>query len=282
MVFCSSVPYHITAVFIPKINNNPLTSGSIGVGISVEPRLKLCVGSEIAYNENKEAEEIPITAKNVFNRFNIDEKYILNMPLPIKIGYASSASSTIATELISFLYGKTSYMKALQDAHNIEVENSTGLGDVLAISCGIGIVLRKKEGAPGIGEVDCISFPKDVSIVTVEFGAMNTKDLLISYDKTIQTESQKVLDKILEDFSFETFSYEIKRFTDNVGKIKLLNKGDEVIKTPGLISYYMKKMMIVLLIESNKIEDALKYLRDKNLNLRILKPSSHGPEAWIT
>ncbi|MFP3144231.1 MAG: hypothetical protein RXQ93_04340 [Caldisphaera sp.] len=279
MVFCSSVPYHITAVFIPKINKDPLTSGSIGVGISVEPRLKLCVGPEIVSSENN-TEEIPTTAKYVFNKFNIKEKYLLSMPLPIKIGYASSASSTIATELISFLYGKISYIKALQDAHKIEVENSTGLGDVLAISCGVGIVLRKKEGAPGIGEVDCISFPKDVSIVTVEFGTMNTKDLLMNYNKSIQTESQKVLDKIMENFSFETFSYEIKRFTDDVGKIKLINKGEEIIKTPGLISYYIKKMMIVMLIENDKIDDAIKYLRDKNLNLRILDPSSHGPKAW--
>ncbi|AFZ70111.1 putative kinase, sugar kinase superfamily [Caldisphaera lagunensis DSM 15908] len=275
MVFCASVPYHITALFIPKIKEDPIYSGSIGIGIAIEPRLKLCVGEEIDNNGI-----LPLTAKNVLDKLNIHENFNLNMPLPIKIGYASSASSTIAAELIGFLYGKTSYIKALQEAHKIEIENKTGLGDVLAISCGIGIILRKKEGAPGIGDVDCISFPKDISIVTLEFGSMETKELLNSYDSKILNESQRVLNKIEENFTFETVLYEIKDFSEKTKMINLLNHNDEILKTPGLLSYYIKKKMIVLLIENNKIEDALHKLKGIGLNLRILRPSSHGPEAW--
>ncbi len=277
MVFCASVPHHITALFMPIIKEDPIYSGSIGIGIAIEPRLKLCIGEEILNNY----ENLPYTAKEVLNKLKINGNLNLNMPLPVKMGYATSASSTIATELIGFLYGKISYLKALQEAHKIEIENKTGLGDVLAISCGIGIVLRKREGAPGIGEVDCISFPKDISIVTLEFGSMETKELLNNYDPQILNESQIALNKIEEDFSFETVLYEIKAFTEKTKIINMLNnKTDKILKTPGLISYYVKKKMVVLLIENNKIEDALYNLKGIGLNLRILRPSSHGPEAW--
>ncbi|MDP8003522.1 MAG: hypothetical protein RAK17_04995 [Caldisphaera sp.] len=274
MIYCASVPYHITALFSPKIKKDPLDSGSIGVGIAVEPRLKLCVGNS---GNNL---QLPYTAEEVLKKYNINETYSLSMPLPIKIGYGSSAASTIATEMIAFLKGKISYFDAMKDAHLVEIENFTGLGDVLALSCGIGIILRLKEGAPGIGKVDCINFPKKVNIISIEFGQMLTKDLL-NIDKDYYTKSEERLNYIFENFNFDSFINNVKEFTDEMKLLyTITDKKDVIIKTPGLIGYYVKKKMSVLFIDEDYYYDALSYLKNNNLNFKILRPSTHGVEAW--
>ncbi|MCE4624231.1 MAG: hypothetical protein F7B11_05750 [Caldisphaeraceae archaeon] len=274
MKYCASVPYHITAIFSPRIHSDLLLSGSIGVGISVEPRLRFCLG----YKGLKE--RLPYTAEKLLKKYGIMDNYTISMPLPIKMGYASSAASSIAVALTAFLMGKTSLMNALREAHKIEVESSTGLGDVLALSCGIGIVLRTKEGAPGLGTVDCTSFPGDIGILSIEFGEMNTQELLRKFEK-YKEESEKRIKRIENNFNFETFSEEAMEFTESLNLLKAIGISKETIhKIPGVVSYFVKKKLLVIFVEKNSLLDARTYLREQKLSFKVLTPSSYGMEAW--
>jgi pantoate kinase len=58
-----------------------------------------------------------------------------------------------------------------------EVLNGTGLGTVSALVCG-GFVLVKEPGAPGIGVIDRLRFPRNHSVVCAYLGSIQTRDVL--------------------------------------------------------------------------------------------------------
>ena len=273
---CASVPHHITAAFMPVWGKSPRSTGSIGVGIAVEPRLELCYNLGLSGS-------VTGTAAKLLKINGVEPGSVrASNPLPWGFGYATSgASGVAAAHITSYLKGRK-LLALLEQAHEIELQDKTGLGDVLAISCGIGLVMRTKPGPPGIGAVDCIYMPRSVSVITVEAGSMSTEQLLSSLNEGFYKESAELLRRLSEDFSLSVFIESVKGLND---KLRLPasvvgDEGYERIKgTPGLLSYYVKKRLVVLLVESDRIADAVEYLRTKlpGYTIRELSPSTAGP-----
>lgn len=272
---CASVPHHITAAFVPAWGNTPRDSGSIGVGIAVEPRLELCYDLKLSGEPAR-------TAVKLLENNGVDALRVRSSnPLPWGFGYATSGASAVAAaHLASYLKGKNLSSLLLQ-AHEIEVQDRTGLGDVLAISCGLGLVLRRRPGPPGIGQVDCMYLPRSVSLLSIEAGGMSTESLLSSLSEEFYTESSIVLKKLDEELSLEAFIESVKAFNDKLrlpSSILGAQGFEYVARTPGLLGYYAKKRLVVLILENDFISDAVDYLR-KGLpySIRELSPSEAGP-----
>ncbi|WP_048812717.1 pantoate kinase [Acidilobus saccharovorans] len=272
---CVSVPHHITAAFVPVWGSTPRDSGSVGVGIAVEPRLELCYDLKLSG-------EPAGTAAKLLESNGVDlSKVKSSNPLPWSFGYATSGASAVAAaHLASYLKGK-SLGSLLVQAHEIEVQDRTGLGDVLAISCGLGLVLRRRAGPPGIGQVDCLYLPRSISLLSIEAGGMSTESLLSSLGDDFYVESSNVLRKLDEELSLEAFIESVRALNDKLGlpsSILGAQNFEYVTKVPGLLGYYTKKRLVILIIERDLVGDAVDYLR-KGLpyDIRELSPSEAGP-----
>ncbi len=273
---CASVPHHVTAAFAPRWSEDPLMAGSIGVGLAVEPRLTMCAGVDIGG-------PLTETARKVLVRNGLDPSSVsMSRTLPWGVGYASSGASATAAAMISSALRGGDLTSALQSAHVIEVEDRTGLGDVLAISCGIGVVLRRRPGAPGLGEVTCAPVPASVSIIAFEAGSMATKELLSVLSDRYYSMSEELVRSLDRELTFERFATSVTEFTDSLGLLSWVigDKGKDYLRrTPGLIGYYVKKRLLVVLVESDLVPDVLMQASAQlKLPGRLLEPSSRGPE----
>jgi len=178
-------PSHITGFFEICDNKNPLYKGSIGCGIVLEAG---CV-TEVSFNnhaktrikiDGREAEAN--TTKYVVERLaGTSEVMVLvstNFEVPVGCGFGASGAGALSTALAlnELLSLNMTVNEVAQTAHCAEVENSTGLGDVIAETYG-GVVIRKKPGPPGIGVIDRIPY-RNEKISYVAFGKKSTKSVL--------------------------------------------------------------------------------------------------------
>ncbi|MGC9071385.1 MAG: hypothetical protein ACP5HK_01610 [Acidilobus sp.] len=252
-----------------------MTTGSVGVGLAVEPRAVVCLGADLRGS-------ITGTAKKVLSSLRVDPSLVsASRSLPWGMGYASSGASAVAAAFLSSAIKGSDLTKALQVAHVVEVTERTGLGDVLAISCGVGVVLRRSAGAPGIGEVSCAPAPQSVSIVVLEGGPMATQDLLSSLTEAYYSRSEELVKSLDRELSFDRFAQLVTEFTDSLELLSGAFSGkvaEAVKRTPGLIGYYVKKRLIVMLVERDIAHEAILHSTGKlSLRGRLLEPSPRGP-----
>jgi pantoate kinase len=271
-IACADSPHHITSIFAPYEGRSLDETGSIGAGIAVEPRLRACYSSEGTSKIS--------TVKRVARLLGIaNDNATLITPLPPASGYAVSAAGAVAAAL-SFTAGRLPVEEALRAAHRAEVLEGTGLGDVLAISCGVGIVLRTKPGAPGVGATMCMQVPGTVSILSVETGKMHTSNMLANLRPDFASLARKYLEKLFEDYTFESFAYYSERFSKESGLLANALGGRELPKLPGIIGVYGKKRVLVFLVEKDRAADAAAILEKWGARPRLLEPSRGPPRVW--
>jgi pantoate kinase len=174
-------PAHITGFFRICDNKNPLYKGSVGCGIVLEAG---CV-TEISLNSHggitiNGVKEEACTTQYVIEHLveEYEVRVSTDFEVPIGCGFGASGAGALSTALaVNELFSLNMTLnKVAQIAHCAEVENSTGLGDVIAETYG-GVVIRKKPGPPGIGMVDRIPHKND-KISYVVLGKKLTKEVL--------------------------------------------------------------------------------------------------------
>ena len=281
MPWCASSPHHVTSIFVPFTATSLLGSGSVGVGLAVEPRFRACFPGP-----DEPPTSTAVRALRLVQA--VDERGAFLAPLPPGKGYAVSAASAVAAALASTRSGgvKTSVLEALQAAHKAEVLERTGLGDVLALSCGVGLVMRSVPGGPGLGRADCVPLPRSVSILSLEAGgSLWTGRLLgMEYLRRYRREAVRAIGRVLEERSLEAFAEESMRYTVTA-RLDTLVLGESarriLARTPGLIGYYTKKLVTIVLVEADRSGDAVEHLsRVRGSKLRVLAPSERGVEVW--
>lgn len=178
-------PSHITGFFAICDHKDPLYKGSIGSGIVLEAG---CV-TEVFLSKN-----LPVKARITINGVAEEApttRYVVehlagstavcvstNFEVPVGCGFGASGAGALSTalglnELVSL---NMTVNEVAHVAHCAEVENSTGLGDVMAETYG-GVVIRRKPGPPGIGVIDRIPH-RNEKISYVVFGPKLTKAVL--------------------------------------------------------------------------------------------------------
>ncbi|AEG17528.1 pantoate kinase [Methanobacterium paludis] len=127
--------------------------------------------------------------------------------VPIGAGFGTSAAFALGTSIgiVKALDMPVTYNKAASIAHLAELEMGSGLGDVIAEVCG-GIVLRLKEGAPGVGAVDKMILNDSDSennffVIAKSLGEIETSSIINdpSYKKKINQTGKDLLFELLKN-----------------------------------------------------------------------------------
>jgi pantoate kinase len=180
-------PSHITGFFEICDNKNPLYKGSIGCGIVLEAGCvtEVSLGNNLPVKAqikiNGRAEEANTTKYVVEHLAGTSEVMVVvstNFEVPVGCGFGASGAGALSTALAvnELLSLNMTVNEVAQTTHCAEVENSTGLGDVIAETYG-GVVMRKKPGPPGIGVIDRIPH-RNEKISYVALGKKSTKMVL--------------------------------------------------------------------------------------------------------
>ncbi|MHA1505653.1 MAG: pantoate kinase [Candidatus Asgardarchaeia archaeon] len=227
-VFC---PGHITGFFeIRDFHKELIKRGSRGAGVSIDKgiitKVKFDEGLKgVHVYINGERSDAPVTKKVVeyFVRdFGLDGGLEIHhsTQIPIGCGFGASGAGALSTSFALNLVLKSGLtaLKAAKYAHIAEVECKTGLGDVITEFYG-GFEIRRREGAPGVGLVDRIMVPKNVSVLCVSMGPLETKSILSDdgIRKRINSLGRDMVDILLKDPTIENMMKLSRKFSEDMG-----------------------------------------------------------------
>lgn len=277
---CAVVPHHITGFFKPVYSTSPENTGSVGAGIAVYPPFRACYYP--GHRRPGSRGPVTSTARRVLEMLgatDMEQGIWHSSPLPPGVGYAVSAASSIAYSLLASYLGRTTIGGALLAAHKSELLESTGLGDVLAISCGVGLVVRTLPGAPGFGERDCVPLPGSISVISVETGTMETRNL-ISLSTRASKLAEEGVKRLSEDPDLLLFLDYSRRFSEEIGLYSPIKERldlETITGGEGVIGHFVKKRTLVIVLESSYIGEVLSRLEKGYTKLRLLRPSGSPP-----
>ncbi len=261
LVPCVAVPHHITAFFTPYTDpQDPMERGSTGVGLVVGPLARVC------YSTGPQPTGGPL--RRVLEELDALAGVAVHEPLPAQRGYATSAAVTLAGALAAAAARGFNLLKAAKAAHVAEIVESTGLGDVAAIyGGGPGVAVRVKPGAPGVGVVDYIPAPPGLVVVTGSRGSEHTRSLLARYGRREAQASRKALGKVLESMSFEGFVEAVRYYTRETRALEEVGFDSRGLE--GVVVAYAKKRVVVLVVESDRVQDAVHALSSAGFEVRV-------------
>jgi len=169
------VPASITAFFSTRIVKDPLKCGSLGVGITIEKGVDAKLTKNRGVYFNGERIEFP-TVEYVMERLKLQGVEIKS-DLPLSCGFGLSGASALATAFVanqSLNLGK-SYFELADLAHEAEVVNKTGLGDVVCQSIG-GVIVRTLATCPS--RVRYVKYLWDLKLDFLVLGGLKTDEFL--------------------------------------------------------------------------------------------------------
>jgi pantoate kinase len=262
-------PSHITGFFEICESEKPERKGSRGCGFTLQAgtvtEVMVKDGEGISIQLNGVERDAPTTESVVRElAANRSVEVRSKIDVPIGCGFGASGAGALSTALAlnEALSLNFTYEQVAKVAHIAEVENKTGLGDVIAQSYG-GLVIRKEPGAPGIGVVD--RFPvSDVKIDYVVFGEINTKDVLEDADmrRSINKAGREAMKNLLQIPTFEEFVTLSKKFATQTGLLG--SKAADAIEAVESIGGTASMAMLGNTVFAVNGRDALKKFGDVN------------------
>jgi len=220
-------PSHITGFFEIRDDRNPLYKGSVGCGIVLE---KGCVTEVSLSNDlsqrrtrieingvEEEANTTKYVVQSLIEKYEHDIDIIVStdFDVPVGAGFGASGAGALSTALAlnELLSLDMTLNEVAQIAHLAEVENNTGLGDVIAETYG-GVVIRKKPGPPGIGIIDKIPHRKE-KISYVVFGKRATKTVLVdeSLKRGINEAGREAMKELIRKPNLDNFMLAARNFS---------------------------------------------------------------------
>ncbi|MDI9643655.1 MAG: pantoate kinase [Candidatus Verstraetearchaeota archaeon] len=227
-----SYPAHITGFFTVHKYADPLRSGSTGAGICITGGVRCGVEASKSSTSflrivSNGVEVSSPTCRSVVSQLLPREGYSISVRmqslLPANYGYGISGSSalSLATALNEALRLGLSTMEIGTVAHVAEVENMTGLGDVMAEMVG-GLEVRVSPGAPGIGVARQVPVERDSVVLSTPVVEYPTKMMLTNsqYVERINLLGARALDSFLESPTIENFMIQSRRFWEGVGLLE--------------------------------------------------------------
>jgi len=220
----SFVPSHITGFFAAHRKDEPRLSGSIGCGLC------LSLGATTTIESAPEIQDTEILLNGALSeapvsRFVIEKlakepvrvKTELTMPFGAGFGASGAGALGCAYALNSYFDLGLTADQAAAVAHEAEVTNKTGLGDVIAQNAG-GLVVRLQPGAPGTGRIDRIPVPP-LPVSYVVHGPISTKEVLSDEKvmKAVNLAGEAALKELLKRPTFTNFMQLSRCFTVQSG-----------------------------------------------------------------
>ncbi|WP_457590340.1 pantoate kinase [Geoglobus sp.] len=206
----------ITAIFSTRIDRDPRKAGSYGVGFTVDLGVEAKLAGRRGVFLNGERVSFP-TVEHVLKELG-GEGVELRTDLPISCGFGVSGASALATAVeINVQRGlNLPFFRVADIAHEAEVLNRTGLGDVVTQSFG-GIVARIRPGSPSKSRVERFLCRAEVDFLVL--GQMSTKEVLGDELKrrSINQAGKKYLREFLKKPSLENLFIQAKSFSMESG-----------------------------------------------------------------
>ena len=242
------VPSHITGFFAAHRIEDPLRSGSIGCGLCLSLGATTFIESapEIPDTEivlNGAVSGAPVSRFVVEKLAKKPVRVTTELEMPFGAGFGASGAGALGCAYAlnaHFDLGLTSDQAACF-AHEAEVVNGTGLGDVIAQNTG-GLVVRLEPGAPGIGRADRIPVPP-LPLNYVVRGPISTRDVLSDKNamQSVNRAGVSALKELLKRPTLQNFMVVSKRFTDKSGLASdwALNAIEAVEAAGGMASMIM-------------------------------------------
>ncbi|HDN65856.1 MAG TPA: pantothenate kinase, partial [Methanosarcinales archaeon] len=208
-------PAHITGFFVICPHENPALAGSLGCGITLEAGVTTRV--DVSGSDGSDGSPCP-TIGSVVSRLTRRRCSVrITSDIPIGAGFGASGAGAlgVALALNHALSLDLTANQLTEIAHIAEVENRTGLGDVVAQSLG-GVVIRRTPGASArLDRIDTDA--KDVFWVV--FDKMPTKEILndVSAVDRINPAGMESLRELLKMPTVENFMIQSRRFASGTG-----------------------------------------------------------------
>jgi len=218
------VPSHITGFFAAHRREEPHLAGSVGCGLC------LSLGATTIVESSPDIQETKIFLNGVLSeapvsRYVVEKlakgpvrvKTELQMPFGAGFGASGAGALSCAYALNSFFDLGLTANGAAAVAHEAEVVNRTGLGDVIAQNAG-GLVVRLQPGAPGTGRIDRIPVPP-LPISYVVRGPISTSQVLSDERvmASVNAAGESALKEFLKMPTFTQFMRHSRCFTVNCG-----------------------------------------------------------------
>jgi len=273
-------PGNISCIFVIKKGKNPAKSGSLGMGFTVNKGVKVTIkklynikknnfkkfNNKINKNYNKKNmiyynnKKIKLPTINSVIEKLTNEKVIVNIKseLPLGCGFGISGASAIATAyaLNKLLNLKKTKKELALIAHIAEVENRTGLGDVVNQFYG-GFLIKYKPSY--MFKVNKIPI-KNKKIYYKYFSGINTKKIISNkkIKNKINNSGIKALNKIkiLNARKSQIFG------TNSVG-----NKN---LKLKNLIKISKEFSIKSGILKNKKVIEIIKKIENKNGNASMI------------
>ncbi len=143
----------------------------------------------------------------------------LKVACPIGAGFGTSAAGSLASCLaVSDAADLPVTINELgRITHVAEVVNRTGLGTAAALLTG-GFVLVTEPGAPGIGFVDRLLFPRNHSIICAYVGPISKRETLVmDYVARLNAPAKRTMDAIRKNPTLSVFLTETRLFSREAG-----------------------------------------------------------------
>uniref|UniRef100_A0A7J3ZLX4 Pantoate kinase n=1 Tax=Fervidicoccus fontis TaxID=683846 RepID=A0A7J3ZLX4_9CREN len=266
------VAHHISGFWKPEFTNEPLTTGSLGAGILIDPYLEVYCQSSRTLNVtitfDSSALEIPPVTLALRSHESLRECAVtVRLKLRPGVGYAVSAAATLGASVCCALVGRNPLLSvALNSSHHAEVVSMTGLGDVAAISLGHHLPIRLKSGSPTHARVDSLLLEPDVRVVTLPLRVYHTREMLSSKKSEFIAYGEEALRRFLRNPSLERFLEEAREFSIRTG----LMKPAEALKLESLkadyseiLGYFVKKGLLVVFTRKSSAEDIASALEEE-------------------
>lgn len=148
----SDCPASLSFIFKAIYNDDPLKSGSIGIGCTVDKKVEIVVEKssigQIFFNGKTISFPTVLTVLKLLT--NQPLKIKINSSLPLGYGFGVSGACALATAyaINKLLSLKKSMFQLAEASHSAEIINHTGLGSVATQITG-GFLLKTKPCVPG-------------------------------------------------------------------------------------------------------------------------------------
>ena len=257
-------PGNISCAFVIRKNKNPAKSGSLGLGFTINKgaivEIKKMNANKVINNKIKKAANMENKNIIYFNNKKInfptvnsviekltEEKVIVNIKseLPLGAGFGLSGASALATAyaLGKLLKLKKSKKELALIAHIAEVENLTGLGDVINQYYG-GFLVKYKPSYMFKAEKLPI---KNKTVHYAYFSKLDTKKVI---------SNKKIKNKIN------------KAGLKSLNKVKRLDRNN--INLENLVKISKEFAMESSLLKSSNVKDIIKKIEDNNGNASMI------------
>ncbi|MDD1778011.1 MAG: GHMP kinase [Candidatus Helarchaeota archaeon] len=300
-------PGHITGFFEIVKKADARHTGSRGAGVCISKGVETSVTAiknpikkenECVIKINGELSTAPVT-RSVVNQFFslLKDTYSLTvehfLEVPIGAGFGASGAGALSTAVaLNTEFGlHFPRNKVATIAHIAEVENKTGLGDVIAQTFG-GIEIRIEPGAPGIGRIDRIISadgpikPNNFVVLCVSRGPIETKAILSNamQAERINLAGKNMVEELLKHATVEQLLRLSRKFMEESGlaseKVKeLLVYIDDLTKNGLPASVQALGKSVFAFVERVKSTELLDEVRaySPDLNAFICDVDYQGP-----